>query len=113
LARPLDWERANRRDAARVPPREDPIVAWWIVPAHRGSTCAECGERLGAGNAAYYRVFDQRVICQLCADQQGTTANAKPSRRWLNQPDDTAGRRPQTKEVRSARASGARGELRQ
>lgn len=81
----LNWENANRRDSVRV---SEPLKGraqvtryWWIKAKYRGR-CSLCSERVGQGEEAAYDSLERNVICEICADSSGITAEMEPSRSY-------------------------------
>ena len=58
----------------------DATPSWWWTIARTGSTCDDCGVRVGNCLIAYESVAGS-VICEACAEDRGVAAECRESRR--------------------------------
>jgi hypothetical protein len=58
---------------------------WWWTPSARNGNCDECGEPIARDERIAFlsakHEHDRRVVCQLCADALGISAECRESKR--------------------------------
>ena len=71
----------NEGEAGPVTIRKNAIRNWWWTIAKRPSQCHNCNESIPVGGLLAFEAQEKEVLCELCADATGVSAECRESKR--------------------------------
>jgi hypothetical protein len=80
-ARIKQSRRENRRRQRHGKKALPSVPNWWWTPAHAMTACHSCREQVPERARIAYDSHAKTVLCEICADSQGVSAECRESRK--------------------------------
>lgn len=70
----------RKRSKKRSKKKRRSTPDWWWIASRFDGTCDGCSEVFGAGDRICWRGEPKRVLCEICAEREGVSSEAKLSK---------------------------------